>query len=292
MKPSQILLLSDKSSGSTIFQYELLKHPEISGAKYTSHNDHETLFWVKAAVLLGRPKSEFFNSEYPFHKGYARKSIIDIVTKNVDGFEVPEDDEKLIQSGWEALTQAHQPIFFEKSPHHLNHWASTRLIIDYVNKNPNVKVIGLTRNPLSVIYSTMSRWFVNPIERQYKWDYTYQNLIKAQQLIPKEQFHLVNYEDLIQKGQIVYKDLCEYLKIDYHSEMGKGVHQKSKEKWKHDESFEIPLDNGVKMTAAYFGYEFPNASRSNLQPKFNINKWEQFVFETKSSVKKYIARNF
>ena len=55
----ELLLLSDKSSGSTILEYELLKHSKIEHVKYTSHQDHETLYWLKAAVLLKSPNIYF-----------------------------------------------------------------------------------------------------------------------------------------------------------------------------------------------------------------------------------------
>jgi len=280
---NEIFLLSDKSSGSTIFEYELLRHPKIVAVKYTPHNDHETLFWLKAAVLLGRPTSEFFEGSYPFSKKYALKSIKQILTNNVPDFVQPLEHEQLVIEGWKALCKAHDGIFFEKSPHHLNHWASTRMIIDYALQNPDVKIIGLVRDPISVVYSTLKRWYVNPVERQSKWSNTYQNLMIVEKLLPPAQFILVRYEDVVKDAGAVYKKVCTYLNIEFKEDMGKDVHSNSKEKWRGDQDFYIEPDDTVKLIASYFGYTF--AEEKTGKTKFKIDKGKMLLFKVKNMLK-------
>jgi hypothetical protein len=52
--PTVIILLSDKRSGSTMFQNEICKHPDIQTVIYSPHTYLETHHWLKGAVLLGK----------------------------------------------------------------------------------------------------------------------------------------------------------------------------------------------------------------------------------------------
>ena len=290
MKGQTIFLLSDKSSGSTAFQYELLKHPHISAAEYTPHNDHETLFWLKAAVALKKPQEHFYSSKYPFSAKFALRSLKDILYKNTGKSDFPLDSEEDFNEAWSKIEEKHDHYFFEKSPHHLNHLASTFLILNYVRKNPKAKVIGLVRDPKSVIYSTMDRWYVTPASRQYKWAYTYNNLLMVEKLINPDQYMRVRYEDLISGTSSVFEKVTDFLGLDSCEEVGKGLHLKSKDKWKSDANFEITLDSSTALLASYFGYETSTASGQKVDEKFKINRFKKLVFYIKSNGRKFLKQ--
>ena len=254
-RPRVILLLSDKSSGSTIFQYELLKHAAVRAVEWTMHNDHETLYWVKAACLLGFPDGDYYQGRAPLSKRQARAGIEELLRRNVPDFNLPTDDEALIFTGWEALCRRHGSCFFEKSPHHLNNWAATSLLLRYaLSTSHDVRVSGLVRNPMAVIYSTWDRWLSEPTGRQYLWSRTMRNLITAQHLLPPERYHLVRYEDLIAQPVGVMAQVCDFLDLPRDEQVGAGVHAASAMKWVGDERFAFTLDPTVAALAHTFGY--------------------------------------
>ena len=57
--PSIVLLLSDKRSGSTMFQDEICRHPAVQTVPSSPHANLETHWWLMAAVLLQRPDALF-----------------------------------------------------------------------------------------------------------------------------------------------------------------------------------------------------------------------------------------
>jgi len=57
-KLKSVFLLSDKASGSSALQVELLQHPKINIVEKTRHYQNETLYWNKAAALLGMPQAK------------------------------------------------------------------------------------------------------------------------------------------------------------------------------------------------------------------------------------------
>lgn len=266
----ELLLLSDKSSGSTILEYELLKHSKIEHVKYTSHQDHETLYWLKAAVLLKKSKYLFFGGKYPFPVSYAKTSIAKFLKYNgVETKKIESIDD--INLGWSKLSKKKNKILFEKSPHHLNHRASIYIIADYVNKNKDVKVIGLVRDPRSVIHSTLKRWYANPYNRQYKWLYSYENLFLFESLISnKNQLIKIRYEDLIVNPKRILKKVLNHIDIDWEEGIGDGIHQNSKEKWKSN-NFDFQLSNEVIQLSKLFGYKIDEVDSSQNTFKFKFS---------------------
>lgn len=254
-QPRVTLLLSDKSSGSTIFQYELLKHKAMRAVPWTMHNDHETLYWVKAACLLDMPQGDFYQDRVPHTKREARNLIGELLRNNVPGFEWPESPSELVFQGWDALCEG-PGHFFEKSPHHLNNWAATSLLLQYVlHTDHDVRVVALVRNPMAVIYSTWSRWLADPATRQYLWAETMRNLMVARRLIPSERFHILRYEDLIENPVEEMAKVCDFLDLERDDEVGAAVHAKSSRKWVDDERFTFTLDPTVAAIARTLGYD-------------------------------------
>ena len=134
--PSIVLLLSDKRSGSTMFQDEICRHPDVQTVPYSPHSNLETHWWLTAAVLLRRPDRLFSSGRA--YGGYgsranARAYMIDLLARCVPDFQPPADDRTLVFEGWEALCQAYaRPVFFEKSPQFLAHWAALSLILEWM----------------------------------------------------------------------------------------------------------------------------------------------------------------
>ena len=269
-----IILLSEKSSGSSILQEELVKHSLINNIKFTKHTEAETLYWLKAANILGYPKHSFWQSKSPFPKKYSKKSIEYILSKNSNylfnqqQFEVWEE----IKNGWDALIDSNGPIFFEKSPHHLNQWPALACINRYVREsNKIVKFIGLVRNPLSVIYSTNQRWQSNIYDRQFFWENSYRNLLAMQKIHGDENLIIIRYEDLINSPNQILNKLFSFLGLKNEENIGKKFHSNSLSKWEKDPNFSFKLNESVMELGKQFGYTEeemtclkPNVAKRNI----------------------------
>ena len=74
------MILSDKSSGSSMLQRELAKHPDIRTVGWTRHNENETLYWNKAAIVLGMPHEDLYRSELPMPVDDARDQLLEFLS--------------------------------------------------------------------------------------------------------------------------------------------------------------------------------------------------------------------
>lgn len=253
--PKVVLLLSEKSSGSTALQYELCKHPAVNLVRFTEHNDHETLYWLKAASLLQRPRTEYSEGRPFFRVRSARRSITELLVRNVAGYSPPTDDEALVSGGWDALCEEYRPVFFEKSPHHLQHWAALAPILGYIETTDHdVRLLGLVRNPMSTIYSAWRRWLTPPESRQFIWAQSYRNLLLVEAMVAPGRFHLVRYEDLVINPHESMRTVCGFLDLDYHDYMGGDIHGRSLRNWDLDQEFALQLDANVMLVAQRYGY--------------------------------------
>jgi hypothetical protein len=254
-----VILLSDKRSGSTMLQRELCKHPEIQTVAYSPHTYLETHHWLKGAVLLGMPPETFAGGKV--YTGYgsrenARTYLIDCIKGNVPGFQIPDEDRALIFDGWDALCDKFaQPVFFEKSPQLLGQWSGLMLLLEWIYTTDfRVKIIGLTRNPLSVQYSAFQLFHTNPVKRQYSWLEGQKNMLAFRCLLPAGNFYHLRYENIIEQPEATFCELCNFLEISECAEMGKTVHKESLTKWRDDAYFTLQLDRSVKQMAKAFGY--------------------------------------
>jgi hypothetical protein len=202
------------------------------------------------------PGEDFGGGKLYFPQGIAKGYTIDLIRGNVSDFVVPEDDEALVFEGWNALCERFKPVFFEKSPHHLNHWAALSLMLRYIRSTQHVvRVIGLIRNPMAVTYSLWKRWsLAKPEERQFLWARSYRNLLTFRELIPSRQFHLVQYEELVKHPQETMQSVCQFLGLDYCGNIGTDIHSRSLKKWYGDQEFALQLDDSVALLAKTFGY--------------------------------------
>jgi hypothetical protein len=259
MKPTVVILLSDKRSGSTMFENEICRHPDINHVVYTPHSYNETHYWLMAASLLKMPRQLFNGHRLPQNYGFrptTRRYIIDCIRGNVPDFVIPESDEALVFVGWDALCHKFaRPVFFEKSPQHPHHWAALELMMKWARTSEfTVRFIGLVRNPMAVMYSAYKLFSTDPEERQFGWASCYRNLLTMREIVGRESFHMVRYEDLIAHPKQVFGEVCDYLRLEHCEAIGEKVHAQSLEKWRDDPYFTLQLDESVRRLAGYFGY--------------------------------------
>lgn len=251
----QVFLLSEKSSGSSIFQRELARHSHINTVEWTPHSEAETLYWLKAANILGYPREAFWASQPPFPARYSRRSLERILLENTGSLPPHDDDWRFLATGWEQLTDRFGPVFFEKSPHHLNQWPALACINRFVREtSKTVKFIGLVRNPLSVIYSAHQRWHTQVYARQFMWEQSYRNLLAVQQLYSPEQVLIVRYEDLIDSPRKHFEEILAFIGLEYEEPIGRDLHSGSLNKWESDDSFSFRVHPNVMQTGMRFGY--------------------------------------
>lgn len=259
MKKTVVILLSDKRSGSTMFERELCKHPDISHIDYCPHSYNETHHWLKAAVVMGLPASMFSGAKV--YRGYgskrdARAYLIDGIVGNVPDFCVPDDARELGFNGWDALCEKFAtPVFFEKSPQHLAQWGALSLMLEWAQTtNYHVKFIGLIRNPLGVMYSAQQLFGTDPDQRQHGWAETQRNLMAFRQLVDPAQYCEIRYEDLIEDSLGNFAKVCDFIGVGTDKSIGEKVHGNSLNKAKDDPRFGLQLDFSTRQIAQHFGY--------------------------------------
>lgn len=276
-----VILLSDKRSGSTMFQDALCAHPKVQTVDYSPHTYLETQHWLKAAVLLRENPSFFSNGKAYKNYGSRKNARIYLEAElkgNLPNYSIPKDDKQMVFEGWEALCDRFaQPVFFEKSPQHLAHWAALSLLLEWAQhtKNFKVKIIGLVRNPLAVQYSAFKLFRTAPNQRQYDWLNMHKNLLAFKSLLGADQFRLFLYEDIVDAPETKLAAICDFIGIEYNSIMAQKVHGNSKTKWNDDPYFTLSLDSVVLQMANIFGYAATALENNNTsQP----GVWKLFVW--------------
>ena len=255
MKHKLIYILSEKSSGSSALQSLLSKYVNVKFVEFTKHNQHETLYWTKAASILRLPQINMLNSKVPIEKYEAKIELIDFLKMNIENYDTPDLDKELIFNGWEMLCKKYSPIFVEKSPHHLLQWSAIQLMLEasYQTKHVDTLFIGLIRNPIDTIYSQFKRWGGDPDLLQFQWQTAYTNLIKLKEKLDNK-IIIIKYEDIVQSHELLIPvlDFCE---VSINNINPAYLHTKSIAKWKKDKYFKFTLDDKVKKLAIKFDYK-------------------------------------
>lgn len=273
-----VILLSDKRSGSTMFQNILCKHNDIQTVQSSPHTYLETHHWLKGAVLLSKNRVLFSGSKT--YKNYGSKKntrtyIETLLKSNLPDYQIPKNDKQLVFEGWEALCDKFaKPIFFEKSPQHLAHWAALSLLLEWIKKTDKykVKVVGLVRNPIAVQYSAFQLFKTLPNDRQYGWLNIHKNMLAFKSFLKEDQFELVKYEDIIEAPERKISELCDFIGISYHPSMINEVHGDSRHKWNENPSFNLKVDSSVKQMAYTLGYKPEELINTNNQKINYFNK--------------------
>jgi len=211
------MILSDKSSGSSILQAVLADYPQINVLE--PGNFHcESRYWMYAAAILDsvRQPPMQYSHEFPARKKWALKRLNLIMEKGKTGRVFHKNSEKSeFHAGWLELCRSHAPVFLEKSPHHLHSRAALELILEFRLKYSQVQTrfIGLIRNPMDTLYSMYRRWYAIPENRQFEWLRAYRNLEWMKAQVGKDLL-TVRYEDLIGNPATLGK-ICTFCGIEY-----------------------------------------------------------------------------
>lgn len=250
-----IIILSEKSSGSSACQNLLAKFADIRHISKTRHFQNETLYWTKAASILGKPQLNMVDSEVPIERVRARIDLISLLKDNLDDYVPPDGDKELIMEGWRLLCGKHSPIFLEKSPHHLYQWSAIELIIECVRKVNDVDflLIGLIRNPMDTIYSQYKRWKSSPERVEKQWCVAYQNLLRLKDIIGNK-LVIVRYEDMVASLENL-ESVFSFCGVTVNVADKSYLHQRSLQKWKNDVLFGFLLSNETIELAEKYGYQ-------------------------------------
>jgi hypothetical protein len=259
-KTKCILILSSKSSGSSALQNFLSSYPHVNFVRKTRHFEHETLFWTKAASILGLSQIEMADSEVPIPKSKAKDDLMELLTKNIPSYIPPEEEEEMIFNGWRRLCESHSPVFIEKSPHHLYQWAALRLIVKCIYRQPEIEymIVGLVRNPMAFLYSMWNRYGSSPDVMQYQWFKTYSNLLGLKSVLG-EKLLIIRYEDII-SDILFLKDILNFIGAPMDQDKYSLFHRKSLEKWKEDPLFKFKPSQSVINLANKYDYSLNEAA--------------------------------
>jgi hypothetical protein len=265
LKPTVTILLSDRRSGSTVFEQELCAHPAICHVDFTPHAYNETHYWLKAVCALDTPADQFANGLRPETYGTkeaVRDSLAETILRNAPAFRL-DGPTHWVNQGWEALCrQFARPVFFEKSPQHPQHWAALALMLEWIRATDfEVRVIGLVRNPMAVIYSAARRFKTDPGKRQHAWMKTNHHIIRFGAALEPGQFYYLRYEDLVIEPAIVFESVCGFIGVKPLTTMGSTVSDEPQHRWRQDPEFGFELSRDVGQFAQKLGYSQSELSR-------------------------------
>ena len=248
--------------------------------------------------MLGMPPDTFSGGKrYP---GYgsaknARTYLIDCVKGNVPDYEVRAEGKELVFDAWEALCEKYSnPVFFEKSPQYIANWASLSLLLEWIERtHRKVKIIGLTRNPMSVMHSAQELFHTSPAKRQFGWLELQQNLLALQAILPAENYMHCRYENIVANPVEEFSRVCIFLDVAENDQIGATVHRESLEKWREDQEFDLILNDTVKQMARNFGYsdremENPGKKAASIQRKVTLGVRRHFTLFSSRIVNRFV----
>lgn len=260
-----IIVLSSKSSGSSALQRLLCSGTNARHVEHTRHGEYETLYWTKAASILGLPQTQLLASEVPIAPRKARDDLITLLAHNVPVFVAPHEAEALVHEGWRALCRRFAPVFVEKSPHHLQQWSCLELMARAAQKMPDIdfRFIGLVRNPMDMLYSAWRRWRLAPQTAQFEWFQAHQNLLRFKQLVG-DRLTIVSYETLVSHDGVA-RAMLSTLQIEGSTARVSNLHKNSVLSWKRDAGYGFQLDSSVAELAAEYGYTAEELSNQSFR---------------------------
>jgi hypothetical protein len=265
-----IVVLSSKSAGSSALQNLLTSSGRVRHVRRTRHNEHETLYWTKAASVLGLPQADMADSEVPIPARRARRELERFLRDNVGGgFEPPTGDRELVFGGWAALCREYAPVFIEKTPHHLHQRAALELILECERTLDAVDfmLVGLVRNPMDALYSMWNRRRETPEVHQFEWLEAYSNLRWLASERP-DLVTTVRYEDMVVDPSVL-EPVCAFAGIDVPD---RGyMHGRSIAKWRDDPGYGFVIDPEVASLAREFGYS-DDEVRNEPAPGWSVRR--------------------
>ncbi len=250
-----IILLSTKSAGSSAFQMYLHHNFGFKFLPFSQHQENETLFWTKAASVLGYPQDPMYRSVVPYAADEAKKKLQELAGNNKIDDSIQWNESGILKL-YQSFAIKFGPLFFEKSPHHLFNWSNLELIIkavDMLKENVECSIVGLVRNPLDTIYSAWSRWKYDPYKFEIEWRTSYNNLIKLKQNYP-ELISILRYEDISLNNKLIDK-LNILHGINKNNETSSfAIHNNSMAKWRNNKKFGFQISAVTIELAKTLGY--------------------------------------
>lgn len=278
MKKKCIVILSEKSSGSSICQNILRDKVGVRTLPKTRHFENETLFWVKVAAALGYEQASMIYSEVPFTQAEGKRELERLIVDNLSGFKVPisrKEDAFLV---WNNFCTEYGPIFLEKSPHHLCQKEALKLLVECAENSKDIDFffIGLVRNPLDTIYSQYNRWGWSPKKIDEQWRLSYQNLLWLRDVLKPNAVSIVRYEDIVRDAATLQPvlDFCQFAGV-----IGEdSFYRESVSKWKQDPFFGHVLASDTRRVASDLGYSFSELEGRSIRLFFLFRKLKRLNF--------------
>ncbi|MCL5777574.1 sulfotransferase [Limibaculum sp. FT325] len=252
---SCIFILSTKSAGSSVLQETIASRTALRPVARTRHFENETLYWTKAASVLGLPQIQLPMSEVPIPAARAARELVAFLSEN--GVAPPGSalTERSIIDGFRDLCAAQGGLMLEKSPHHLYQIEAIRLMERFADAHPalGVRFLGLARNPLDTFYSSWRRFGVPPDQEERVWAIAYRNLRDLAARRP-DQVRILRYEDVV-SGTLDVATLLREIGIDIEDDRtAPALHARSVSKWRGDAHFGHVLSPETAELARAFGY--------------------------------------
>ena len=243
-------ILSTKSSGSSVLQRHL---SGLTSARLpeTDHSENETLFFTKAASILGLPQERLVHSEAPFSPSKAKRSLQQFLSQNLGEWNDSVRTEADAFRAWSAVVRSGPGDVVEKSPHHLYQESVIQLMERYADSERDIDVhfIGLIRNPLATLYSSWRRFGMRPAQEERHWIRAYQNLLRLAERRP-DRVTIIRYEELVTDPE----RLASLIGIQGPLASTEKLHSKSLERWRQDRRFRHHLSDEAIRVAQQFGY--------------------------------------
>ena len=286
-----IIILSEKASGSSACQNLLAKFADVRHVARTRHYQNETLYWTKAASVLGLPQRKMVDSEVPIPPARARRDLVELLRTNLDDFQPPADDHELIESGWRSLCLHHAPIFLEKSPHHLCQWSALELILEFARRTEDIDtlLIGLVRNPMATLYSNYREWKSPPEQVERQWCAAYRNLLRLKEEAG-DRLVVVRYEDIVTSLEYM-APVFAFCGVQTDDADNDYLHRKSLQRWRKDTLFGHELADETVALAGEFGYRREELA-NDPHPLWPVTRnLSRAIYKTTGPLKKLIKRN-
>jgi len=285
------MILSDKSSGSSILQKLLADTGYFKKNNPNKFHD-ESKFWLYALAILDNKSQPSMNYSYEFPANVneavfalnklMQNSEINIIFNN-------NSNKETFFEAWIKLCEKNNPIFIEKSPHHLHSWQVLKLIFEFMEKNPlqDMRFVGLIRNPMDTLYSMWKRWYAIPAIAEKSWVKAYENLIKFKE-IAKDKIVIIKYEDLIYSPGASINNILKLFDIQPIENNFNILYSNSISKWKKDKFFGYYPEVDVIELANLFGYNFesPKKKAIFLWPIISFLTSPMFAIHIKKNVLK------
>ncbi len=109
------------------------------------------------------------------------------------------------------LEKENKQLWGDKSPNLEHFLKDIRFLM------PQCKILHIVRDGRAVAYSMSTRSSRNLLLSAQKWFEGNIRGLVNQDIIGKEYYKIIRYEDLISKPELVMRSVCEFLNIDFHS---------------------------------------------------------------------------